>query len=130
MWPTYSVANRWITWTPLVAGSAVGRSRRRRLSRHLSVVRRAAGAPRRHHQLTADGPGLVRGEEDGQVGDLRRVHHAADGIAPGRVGGKVLSLDLLRGDSQLVGPGGQQTRRTLGPRRSRMDAVDGDPEPP
>ena len=42
-----------------------------------------------HDQLARDGPRLVRAEERGDVGDLRRVDHAADGVPAGRVGGEV-----------------------------------------
>src|SRR5260370_26370926 len=85
------------------------RPRSRRL-----VVHRPAGAARRHDQLAGDRPGLVRGQERGDVGDLGGVHHAADGVAAGGIGGEVADLDPRGGHPQLSGRGGGQAARAVG----------------
>src|SRR5919108_614213 len=60
------------------------------------VIDRAAGSARRHDQLAADRPCLVRCEERGNVSDLARVHHAADGVAARRLRRVVALLGLFR----------------------------------
>src|SRR5262245_40478007 len=80
----------------------------------ISVVDRTAGAAGGHHQLPADCPGLVRGEEGGDVRDLGRVDHAADGVAARGVGREVALLRLLGPDAELLRPRREQARRALG----------------
>src|SRR5436190_11893304 len=99
------------------------RSRSRRL-----VVHRPAGAARRHDQLAGDRPGLVRGQERGDVGDLGGVHHAADGVAAGGIGGEVTGLDVRGSHAQLRRAGRHQSWSPLGARDARVNAVDGDSE--
>src|SRR5438094_976696 len=93
-----------------------------------SVVHRPSGPAGRDDELAAHGPRLVRRQEDREISDLRRVHHAADGVAARGIGGEVARLDLVGSDTQLFGAGGQQAWRALGARRPGVDAVDRDPE--
>src|SRR2546428_8630585 len=120
-------ADRAPGWLPST-GQPLCRPSRSPRVRCALVIYRSAGPARGHHELAGDGPGLVRRQEDREVGDLRRVHHAVDGVAARRVVRVVASLDFLGRDAQLLGAGGQQARGALRARDAGMDAVHRDPE--
>src|SRR5262245_11974902 len=87
------------------------------------VVHGASSAAGRDDELARDRPGLVGGQEHRDVRDLRGVDHPADGVAAGRVRGKIALLDLVGGNAELGGPGGHETWRALGPGRAGVNAV-------
>src|SRR5215472_16326303 len=96
-------------------------------SNRCSVIYRPPGSAACRHQLAGDRPGLIRGQKDRDKRDLRRVYHAADGIAARRIRRKVPAFGLFRGYAQLGGAGGEQAQGALGAGRTGMNTIDRNP---
>src|SRR5262249_24905261 len=88
---------------------------------------RPPGPAGRHDQLPADRPGFIRCQEHREVGNLRGIHHATDGVAAWGIGGKVTLLCFLWGNAQLSSAGGEQPWGAFGASRAWVDTVDGNP---